>query len=84
MAKKTAPEYYCVCVRRNYEENWRAVSKHPTRTEAEEELERRRGFTGAFNYDNAELRVFSRSEAKKDFGADWEYKPIGGAPTKTK
>ncbi len=39
MAKKTAPEYYCVCVRRNYEENWRAVSKHPTRTEAEEEAE---------------------------------------------
>jgi hypothetical protein len=70
-------EYYCVAVRRNYEEVWRVVSKHDTRDEAQDELDKRRGYTGVFNYDNAELRVLSRSEAKAEFGADWEYKPIG-------
>lgn len=82
MAKKTVPQYYCVFVRRNYEETWRAISKHAKREEAEEELERRRGFTGVFNYDNAELRVLSRTEAQREFGADWDYKPIGAVPTK--
>lgn len=79
MAKKAKPEYYCVIVRRNYESISRVVSKHPTREEAQADLENRRSFTGAFNYDNAELRVLSRSEAKAEFGADWEYKPIGKA-----
>jgi hypothetical protein len=79
MAKKQKqPEYYCVAVKRNYEELWRMVSKHDTREEAEAELESRRSYTGAFNYDNAELRVVSRSEARKEFGPDWEYAPIGG------
>jgi hypothetical protein len=82
MAKKKIEEYFCVCVRRNYESVWRVVSKHATREEAEAELEKRRGYTGAFNYDNAELRVLSRSEAKKEFGADWEYKPIGSDKVK--
>jgi hypothetical protein len=77
MTKKKQAEYYCVAVRRNYEEVWRVVSKHESRDEAEAELEKRRGYTGAFNYDNADLRVMSRSEAKKEFGSDWEYKPIG-------
>ena len=78
MAKKSGtPEYFCVAVKRNYEEVWRFVSTHPTREEAEAELEKRRSYTGAFNYDNAELRVISRSEAKKEFGKDWEYAPIG-------
>jgi hypothetical protein len=82
MAKKKIEEYYCVCVQRDYESVWRVVSKHSTREEAEAELEKRRGYTGAFNYDNAELRVLSRSEAKKEFGSDWEYKPIGSDKTK--
>jgi hypothetical protein len=77
MVKKDKAQYYCVAVRRHYEDIWRIVSKHDTREEAEAELEKRRGFTGAFNYDNADLRVLSRSEAKKEFGADWEYTPIG-------
>ncbi|MBI5670520.1 MAG: hypothetical protein HZC41_21210 [Chloroflexi bacterium] len=77
--KKAKPEYYCVVVRRNYETVCRVVSKHATREEAEAELENRRSFKGDFNYDNAELRVLSRSEAKAEFGADWEYKPIGKA-----
>jgi hypothetical protein len=82
--RKAKAEYYCVAVRRNYEENWRVVSKHTTFDEAQAELESRRGYTGAFNYDNAELRVMSRTEAKKEFGDSWEYKPIGGvAETKT-
>jgi hypothetical protein len=85
MAKKSIQEYYCVAVRRNYEDVWRVVSKHTTRAEADAELENRRGFTGAFNYDNAELKVLSRSEAKKEFGSDWEYKPIGAkTPNKAK
>lgn len=71
-------EYYCLWVRRNYEEVWRAVSKHDTREAAQEELDKRRGFTGVFNYDNAELRVLSRTEARKEYGKDWDYKPIGG------
>ncbi|HEX2908814.1 MAG TPA: hypothetical protein VHO69_18225 [Phototrophicaceae bacterium] len=78
MAPKTNAEYYCVCVRRDYETVWRFVTKHDTREQAEAELQARRAFTGAFNYDNAELRVISRSEAKAEFGASWEYKPIGG------
>ncbi len=77
MSKKPTSEYYCVAVRRNYEDIWRVVSKHSTSDEAQAELEKRRGYTGAFNYDNAELRVLSRSQAKREFGAQWEYKPIG-------
>ena len=79
MTKKTAKlEYFVVAVRRNYETVWRFVSKHDTREQAEAELEERKSYTGAFNYDNAELRVISRSEARKEFGADWEFTPIGG------
>jgi len=50
----------------------------PDPREAQAELDKRRAYTGTFNYDNAELRVISRSEAKKEFGKDWEYTPIGG------
>ena len=83
--RKAKAEYFCVAVRRNYEPVWRVVSKHATREEAQAELDSRRAYTGAFNYDNAELRVISRSEAKKEFGDSWEYHPIGGAETpKTK
>jgi len=82
MAKKTNAQYYCVCVRRNYESVWRVVSKHATREEAQAELEKRRAFTGEFNYDNAELRVLSRAEAKAEFGENWEYKPIGASKAK--
>ena len=74
---KSKADYYCVWVRRNYETIWRAVSKHDSRDAAQAELERRRGFTGPFNYDNAELRILSRNEARKEFGKDWDYKPIG-------
>lgn len=77
MSKRASAEYYCVCVRRDYESVWRVVSKHDTRAAADADLDARRAFTGAFNYDNAELRVLSRSEAKAEFGAGWEYKPIG-------
>src|SRR5260221_6522281 len=79
MAKRKAEqaEYFCVAVKREYEPIWRVVSKHTTPDEAQAELDKRRGYTGAFNYDNAELRVISRSDAKKEFGADWEYKAIG-------
>jgi hypothetical protein len=80
---KTA-EYFCVCVRRDYEKIWRAVSKHETREAAEAEATERRAYTGSFNYDNAELRVFSRAEAKEIFGEDWEYRPIGEKPSKPK
>ncbi len=77
MSKKPNSEYFCVAVRRNYEDIWRVVSKHATNDEAQAELERRQSYTGAFNYDNAELRVLSRSQAKQEFGAQWEYRPIG-------
>ncbi len=77
MSKKANSEYFCVAVRRNYEDVWRLVSKHSTSDEAQAELEKRRSYTGAFNYDNAELRVLSRSQAEQEFGAHWEYKPIG-------
>ncbi len=81
--RREIPEYYCVAVKRNYETTWRFISKHDTREAAEAELESRRAYTGSFNYDNAELRVIGRAEAKQEFGASWEYAPIGGA-TKTK
>ena len=48
MAKKKIEEYYCVAVRRNYEQVWRVVSKHETREDAQAELDKRRGYTGAF------------------------------------
>lgn len=79
MATKTQrAEYFVVAVQRNYEENWRFVSKHATEEEAQIELDKLRSFTGPFNYDNAQLRIISRSEAKKEFGKSWEYVPIGG------
>jgi hypothetical protein len=78
MSKKRDLQYYCVAVCRDYEPgNWRFISKHDTLAEAEAELEKRRAYTGAFNYDNAQLRVLSRAEAKAEFGPKWEYKPIG-------
>lgn len=78
MTKRNNKEYYCVAVCRDYEPTvWRVVSKHDTREEAEAELQRRLEYTGAFNYHNARLRVIGRSEAKKEFGPDWEYRPIG-------
>jgi hypothetical protein len=82
MTKKRGSEYYCVCVRRNYESIWRVVSKHDTREQAQAALEEKRAYTGVFNYDNAELRVLSRTEAKAEFGPHWEYKPIGEAKAK--
>jgi len=79
MSKKSPlTEYYVVAVRRHYETIWRIISKHATIEEAQAELNQRRAYTGSFNYDNADLRVLSRSEAKKEFGAKWEYVPIGG------
>lgn len=85
MAKKSekVSEYFCVAVRRNYESIWRLVTQHPTREEAQAELDKRRAYTGSFNYDNAELRVISRAEGKKEFGKDWEYAPIGAPKPKT-
>jgi len=65
MTKKSKVEYYCVAVRRNYEEVWRIVSKHDTQEEAQAELEKRRSYTGAFNYDNAELRDLTRRSEKR-------------------
>jgi hypothetical protein len=84
MAKKALTEYYVVAVRRHYEDIWRLVSKHATREEAQAELDERRAYTGSFNYDNADLRVLSRSEAKAEFGPKWEYVPIGGVRKPTK
>ena len=76
MPAKVSAQYYCVCVRRHYEEVWRVVSRHKTSEEAQAELEQRRSYTGVFNYDNADLRVISRSQAKEEFGKKWEYMPI--------
>jgi hypothetical protein len=77
MSKKSNSEYFCVAVRRNDEDIWCVVSKHNTQAETQAELEKRRDYTGAFNYDNAELQVLSHSQAKQEFGAHREYKPIG-------
>jgi hypothetical protein len=77
MSKKRQSDYYCVAVCRHYETVWRFVSKHATREAAQTDLDGRRAYTGVFNYDNADLRVLSRSEAKEEFGTRWEYKPIG-------
>ncbi len=82
MSKKPNSEYFCVAVRRNYEDIWRVVSKHNTSDEAQAELDKRRSYTGAFNYDNAELRILSRAQAKQEFGAGWEYTPIGTSTRK--
>jgi hypothetical protein len=85
MRKKTQiAEYYCVAVQRNYEDVWRLVSKHDTLEAAQLDLEERRAYTGSFNYDNATLRVISRTQAKLEFGADWEYSPIGSVSSRSK
>jgi len=76
MAKQVREHFY-VAVKRNYEDVWRVVSEFTTRQEAEDHMAERRSWTGAFNYDNAELRVLSTGEAKAEFGATWVYKPIG-------
>ena len=80
MSKRTVAQYFCVGVRRNYESVWRLVSKHATLEEAQADVEEKRAYTGVFNYNNAELRVLSRSEAKEEFGPKWEYEPIGQRP----
>jgi hypothetical protein len=80
MAKRSTPEYYCLAVRRNYEEIWRFIGKYDTLEQAQAALDEKRAYVGAFNYDNAELRIISRSDAKKEFGTDWEYRRIGDKP----
>jgi hypothetical protein len=82
VAKNKPSEYYCVAVQRNYEPQWRIISKHNTPEEAQAEIDARRSYTGAFNYDNAEFRIISRAEGKKEFGKKWEYAPIGAHSTK--
>ena len=78
--KPTEPEYFCLAVRRDYEKVWRVIGKYETQEQAEAALAEKRGYEGSFNYNNAELKVITRSEAKKQFGADWEYHPIGTKP----
>jgi len=77
MVKK---QYYCLAVRRNYETIWRIIDKFDTEAEAQSALEARRAYVGVFNYDNAELRIISREQGKQEFGARWEYHPIGEIP----
>lgn len=77
--KKIDVDYFCLAVRRNYEPIWRILGRFETAELAQAELDQRRAYTGAFNYDNAELRVMTRAEAKAEFGADWEYHTIGEA-----
>ena len=77
---KNGIQYYCLAVRRNYETTWRFIGKYETQEQAQIALEEKRAYVGYFNYDNAELRVVSRSEAKKEFGTKWEYTPIGAKP----
>ncbi len=82
MTKRSAKsEYYCVAVKRDYESEWRMLTRHDTLEEAQAELKERRGYTGAFNYDNAELRVMSRTEAREVFGGKWNFAPIGSTST---
>ncbi|GIK66111.1 MAG: hypothetical protein BroJett018_39050 [Chloroflexota bacterium] len=76
----SVPNEYFVMVQRNYETIKRVVSAHPTREEAIAERDKRRAYTGSFNYDNAELTVITLAEAKKIFGEDWEF----GATAKSK
>ncbi len=73
--------YFCLAVRRHYEENWRIIDKFDTLDQAQVALDERRSYEGVFNYDNAELRIFSREEGKLEFGPRWEYRPIGTQPT---
>lgn len=68
-----APNEFFVMVQRNYETIKRVVSEHPTREAAQAELDKRRAYTGSFNYDNAELRVITLTEAKAIFGDDWQF-----------
>jgi hypothetical protein len=82
-AKNKADEYYCVAVQRDYESQWRIITKHNTPEEAQAEIDARRAYTGAFNYDNATFRIISRSQGKKEFGKKWEYTPIGARPSKS-
>jgi hypothetical protein len=84
VAAKSDVQYYCVAVRRNYESVWRIIGKYDTQDQAQAALDEKRAYTGDFNYDNAELRVISRAEAKKEFGPSWEYYPIGQKPEEPK
>ncbi|MEP7286234.1 MAG: hypothetical protein ABI947_10755 [Chloroflexota bacterium] len=80
MVAKSKVQYYCVAVRRNYETMWRVIGKYDTQEAAQAALDEKRAYAGSFNYDNAELRILSRAEAKQEFGAAWEYHPIGEKP----
>ena len=80
MKKTTAPQHYYLVVRRNYEDIWRVIGRYDTEEQAQTMLEEKRAYVGSFNYDNAELKVLSDPEAKKQFGTDWSYHPIGEKP----
>ncbi len=76
----TAPQHFYLAVKRNYEDVWRVIGRYDTREEAQTLLDEKRAYVGSFNYDNAELKILSDAEAKKQFGAEWVYHPIGEKP----
>ena len=80
MKKQTEPQHYYLAVHRNYEDVWRVIGQFDTAEQAQTVLDEKRAYTGSFNYDNAELKVLTDVEAKKQFGADWTYHPIGEKP----
>ena len=81
MKKTTEPQHYYVAVKRNYEDVWRVIGKYDTLEQAEVVIAEKRAYVGSFNYDNAELKVLSYADAKKQFGAEWVYHPIGEKPS---
>jgi hypothetical protein len=63
-------EYYCILMRRN-DERWTVLCYFNTRFQAEAVYKGMLSRYGRYNQSN--LRVISRTEAKSEFGNDWEY-----------
>lgn len=63
-------EYFCILMRRT-DERWAVLCYFNTRFQAESVY---KGMLARYaRYNSANLRLVSRSEAKSEFGKDWEY-----------
>jgi hypothetical protein len=80
MKKAIEPKHFYLAVKRNYENVWRVIGEYDTQEQAETVLAEKRAYVGSFNYDNAELKVLTDVEARKQFGSDWVYHKIGEKP----
>ncbi len=65
-------EYYCVFIRRNSDKKWVPLAQFDNYRQAEKVMFGM--FARHTRYNRANLRVLSASQAKQEFGPDWDFR----------